>query len=64
MEDIFDDELTPDRKAEFIRQIDEYLVKLQQMQEQSVKDWEEIDRINAETEAILARLREQMQKAA
>lgn len=56
MEDVFDAELTPENKAELIRQFDEYLEAMQRIHEQMVKDQEEIDRTTAETWAILARM--------
>lgn len=64
MEDIFDEKVTPEQKAEFIRLMDDFLAKMQRMEEQSAQDWEEMRRTNAETDAILARLREQLPKAA
>ena len=56
MEDIFDAELTEKKKAEIIRQIDEYLEAMDRTHEQIVREQEEIDRITAETWAILARM--------
>ncbi len=57
MEDIFDAEITAEKKAELIREFDEYLAAMQRIHEQMVKDQEEIDQITAETWAILAQMR-------
>ncbi|MGH9841295.1 MAG: hypothetical protein ACREEM_21275 [Blastocatellia bacterium] len=57
MEDIFDAEITAEKKAEIIREFDGYLAAMQRIHEQMVKDQEEIDRITAETWAILAQMR-------
>lgn len=64
MEDIFDTELTAEEKAELIKKCDQYIEATQRILDRIGKDWEEIDRINAETRAILARLQDQMRKAA
>ena len=56
MEDTFDAELTEEKKAEIIRRFDEYLEAIDRIHEQMVREQEEIDRITAETWAILARM--------
>ncbi len=56
MEDIFDTELTAEKKAELIKQFDEYLEAIDRIHEQMVREQEEIDRVTAETWAILARM--------
>lgn len=57
MEDIFDSELSAEKKAELIKQCDEYLTAMERMHEQMVQEQEEIDRITAETWTILAQMR-------
>lgn len=56
MEDIFDADLTAEKKAELIKQFDEYLEAIDRIHEQMVREQEEIDRITAERWAILARM--------
>lgn len=57
MDNIFDTELTPQEKADFIKQCDEYLEKLQRLHEQMARDQEEIDRTTAATWELLAQMR-------
>lgn len=57
MEDIFDSELSAEKKAELIKQCDEYLTAMQRTHEQMVKDQEEIDQITTDTWKILAQMR-------
>lgn len=57
MEDIFDSELSAEKKAEIIKQCDEYLVMMQRIHEQMVEEQKEIDQITADTWTILARMR-------
>lgn len=57
MEEIVDSELSTEKKAELIKQCDEYLATMQQMHEKMVKEQEEIDRITAETWAVLFQMR-------
>ena len=56
MEDILDTELTAEKKAELIKQFDEYLEAIDRIHQQMVKEQEEIDRITAETWVILAQM--------
>lgn len=60
MEEIFDTEPDTKDKAELSRQIDQYLEALRRNVEQMARDREEIDRLKAETWALL----DQMRKAA
>ena len=57
MEDIFDSEITPKKKAEIIKQCDEYLAAIDRIFAQMAKDREEIDRLSAHTEMMLAQMR-------
>ena len=57
MEDIFDSELSAEKKAELVKQCDDYLAAMQRTHEQMVKEQEEIDQITADTWTILARMR-------
>ena len=49
MEEIFDSELSAEKKAELMKQCDQYLAAMQQIHEHMVKEQEEIDQITAET---------------
>ena len=57
MDDAINKELTADGPAEIQRQIDQYLEAMRRMSEQMVKEREEIDRLKAETRAMLDHLR-------
>ena len=57
MEEIFDSELSAEKKAELMKQCDQYLAAMQQIHEHMVKEQEEIDQITAETWEILTRMR-------
>jgi len=60
MEDIFDAEITAEKKAELIKKCDEYFTAIRHILEKMAEDEEEIDRINGRTRAML----DQMRKAA
>ena len=64
METLFDQEVTPEEKAEFIKLMDDFIARMERMQVESARDWQEIAQKRAETDAILTQLSEQMRKAA
>lgn len=57
MEDIFDSDLNAEEKAKIIKQCDEYLAAIDRIHEESVEEQKKIDKITAETWAILRQLR-------
>lgn len=57
MEDIFDTKLTAEEKAEILKKCDEYIEATHRILEHMQRDWDEIDKVDAETSAILAQMR-------
>ena len=57
MENIFDSELSEEKKAEIIKQCDESLKAIYRIFEQMEKEEQEIDRLNGETRAMLNLMR-------
>ncbi|MCG3162956.1 MAG: hypothetical protein JMDDDDMK_04325 [Acidobacteria bacterium] len=63
MDKILEFELTSDDPAEINKLLDQYIEALDRIHREMVKDREEIDQINAENTAILAKLRNLMREA-
>lgn len=60
MEDIFDSELSAEKKVEIVQECDKYLKAIYRIFEEMEKEERDIDRLNAETRAML----NQMQRIA
>jgi thiamine biosynthesis lipoprotein ApbE len=58
MEDIFDSELSAEKKAEIVQECDKYLKAIDSIFKQMEKDEQDIERLNAETRAMLNQMRE------
>ncbi len=58
MENVVETEMTAEKKADFIKQCNEYFAAIGQILAQIDKDEAEVERLNAETRGMLAGLRQ------